>query len=137
MSARRNKYNAVRQYSCGECGIALRPDLAVCPTHGGGSVIKFDSKAEARRWDELRLLQRAGTIGGPISRQYPFTLKTWAGGLETPQEIGKYIADFMWFEPETGQHHYEDVKGFDTPLSKWKRKHCELQYGIKIEVIKA
>lgn len=122
-----HKYNARRAYRCGECGVAVMPELAVCPTHGGGAVISFDSKAEAARWDLLSVQARYGKLHS-LERQVAYPLQV--NGVT----VGKYVADFRY---SNGRDVIEDVKGFDTPLSKWKRKHCELQYGIKIDVIKA
>ena len=85
----------------------------------------FDSKAELIRWCDLRLLQRGGHISD-LKRQVPFVLSV--NGVV----IGKYIADFTYLEK--GESVSEDVKGVFTPLSKWKIKHCEAQYGIKVKI---
>ena len=46
--------------------------------------------------------------------------------------IGRYRADFSYEElTETGgrwDFTVEDVKGFKTPLYRWKKKHVEAQY---------
>jgi hypothetical protein len=95
--------------------------------------ITFASKAEAKRYAELKLLERAGEI--TVLRTQPlFNLRAAGGGPDA--EIGKYVADFGYFIPASGKHVYEDVKGFKTPLYRWKKKHVEAQYGIKIVEIK-
>jgi hypothetical protein len=100
--------------------------------------ITFHSKGEAFRWMELKLLERAGKIT-ELRRQVELTLHAHGfAGAWTP--IGKYVADFSYREirdlpsgsPWTCQRTYEDFKGFDVPLGKWKRKHAEAEYGIKI-----
>lgn len=132
---RAHKFNAKRTYRCADCGAAhsspsKRGERCACL----GEIISFDSTAEAKRWDELRLLERAGRISN-LARQVAYDLDV--APLRPPpydRVVGRYIADFTYREGK--ELRVEDVKGFDTPLSKWKRKHCELQYGIKIEVIR-
>jgi len=55
----------------------------------------------------------------------PFSLEV-AG-----ETIGKYVADFTYNEDD--QEIVEDSKGFATPLYKWKKRHVEVQYKIKIK----
>ena len=77
-----------------------------CACHAGHG---HASKAEARRCNELALLQRAGTIRE--LRQQP---QFWfvIDGRQVKHEGGRrvgYKADFAYFEGET--HVVEDVKG--------------------------
>ena len=91
--------------------------------------IKFQSKLEAKRWGELKLLQKAGTIRN-LERQRRFELTVG----DVP--IGIYIADFSYFE--RGKPVVEETKGYWTDLAKWKRKHFEAEYqGIELRIIKA
>ena len=134
---RPNKYHAKKAHRCGVCGA----EPMACKCHRDvAELLIFDSQAEARRWDQLRQAvgRRAGAVAeGSIERQvaYPLYARMKNGELGF---VGKYVADFRW-RPigKPNELVVEDVKGFDTPLAKWKRKHCELQYGIKIEIIKA
>lgn len=89
--------------------------------------VRFASRKEAARYRELKLLEKAGQIRG-LTLQVPFVLS--AG----PTSIGKYVADFVYEEriDQDWCHRIEDVKGFKTPLYRWKRKHMIAQYGIKI-----
>ena len=84
----------------------------------------FDSLREARRYRDLKLLERAGRIHS-LRLQVPFALDV-AG-----ETIGKYVADFTYHEGD--QEIVEDSKGFATPLYRWKKKHVEAQYKIKIK----
>lgn len=105
----------------------------------------FASKAEARRYGELKLLEKAGKIEG-LELQPKFALVTQlttgtfrGAGLAHAGKfpvIGHYVADFKYFrlEPPTGWV-VEDVKGFKTELYRWKKKHVEAQYGIEITEI--
>lgn len=105
--------------------------------------VRFHSLGEARRYQELRLLEKAGEIES-LELQPVFVLKAplttgtfrgaaraMAGELPT---IGKYIADFKYYDGKAGGWIVEDFKGMDLPLGKWKRKHAEQQYGIKVLV---
>lgn len=86
---------------------------------------RFHSTGEFKRWQELMLLKRAGKISDLV-RQYPLPLK--AHGVWLP--IGRLIIDFAY--AENNKRIYEDFKGYATPLAKWKIKHAEAQYGIKV-----
>jgi hypothetical protein len=68
--------------------------------------IRFDSKAEARRYQELELLQRGRQIRD-LKRQVTFALYGKNGAA-----ICRYRADFMY--EEAGKHVVEDVKGVAT-----------------------
>ena len=87
----------------------------------------FDSKAEARRYTELRALEQAGAITG-LRRQvrYPLT----AHGVK----IGHYVADFVYVQAD-GAEVVEDVKGIETQLFRWKARHFAAEYGREIEVV--
>jgi len=90
--------------------------------------IRFHSKGEARRWSDLKLLERGNHIS-ELRRQVPYELKV--GDVL----IGKLIMDFVYFEK--GVEVNEDWKGAQTPLSKWKIKHFEAQYGKTVRITKA
>lgn len=90
--------------------------------------IRFASKREARRWQELKALAHAGQINS-LERQVPIVLHAVGGRL-----VGKYLADFRYFDVERGREVVEESKGFETELWKWKYRHVEAEYGIKILV---
>ncbi len=85
--------------------------------------IRFDSKKEARYYADLKLLQKAGDIIFFL-RQVSFHLP---GGV-------RHVVDFQEFRRD-GTVHFVEVKGFDTPQGKMKRKMVEAVYPIKIEVV--
>lgn len=92
--------------------------------------ITFDSRAEARRYSELKLLERAGAIRELVLQQeYSLGVKG--------NTIGKYVADFVYIDNETGRRVVEDVKGVRNPLYKWKKRHMKAQYGIDILEVEA
>jgi len=90
------------------------------PTEYDG--VKYHSKKEAKYAHRLNLLKKSGEIIFYL-RQVPVDLP---GGV-------KYRVDFVEFR-EDGTVHFIDVKGFDTPTGKMKRKMTEDLYPIKIEL---
>lgn len=76
--------------------------------------IVFDSMAEAKRWCELKLLERAGEIRG-LSRQIPLPV-TVNGKL-----ICKVVIDLAYWQGE--QRIYEEIKSkFTRTLPVWRLK---------------
>lgn len=88
--------------------------------------IKFDSKKEAKRYIQLKQMERAGLIE-KLQLQVSFVLvdKSVYG-----REI-KYVADFVYFE--NGCQVVEDVKGVKTPVYRLKKRLMAERYGIKIK----
>ncbi len=85
----------------------------------------FDSKLEAQRYQQLKLLWLAGEVLWFV-RQVPF---------EIPGHR-VYKADFVviWASRDVT---VEDAKGCDDPLSKLKRDQVEQLFRLKIELIHA
>ncbi len=79
--------------------------------------IVFDSQAEATRYGELLMLQRAGKIKG-LELQPRFTV--WES-KSTGEKI-VYVADFAYLDIDHIFEVVEDVKGVETPVYKLKRK---------------
>ncbi len=90
--------------------------------------IVFASKSEARRYGELKLLLKAGEIEDlELQPRFPLIVHFW----DEHERIGEYRGDFAYYD-RVGERIVEDVKGFKTPLYRWKKKHVEAQYGIKV-----
>lgn len=91
--------------------------------------IKFDSKREAERYLELKIMERAGAITALVLQpKYELTPKFKKNG-KTYRAM-YYIADFEYIENE--QKVAEDLKGFKTDVYKIKSKLFEYLYpGIK------
>ena len=108
--------------------------------------IEFDSKKEARRYQELLLLQKAGEIY-LLERQKVYELLP---AQREPDTVGKrggvikgklleraveYVADFVYTD-KNGKTVVEDVKGFREggayAVFVLKRKLMLYRYGIKI-----
>lgn len=92
--------------------------------------ITFDSQAEANYYASLKLREKAGEVGG-VELQRPFPLMVASGIV-----LGSYRADFAFWDHTEDRFRVIDVKGFDTPLSKWKRKHVKAQYGFEVEIVR-
>lgn len=97
--------------------------------------IKFDSKAEARRYKVLKGMEQAGEIKD-LQLQPEFELvphyKSPADG-HTVRAL-KYRADFRYIE--SGKLIIEDVKGRRTDVYRIKKKLFEYKYGIPIRETK-
>lgn len=111
--------------------------------------IQFDSKREAARYQELKLLERAGVIS-LLQRQTKFQLipdqhapsnavytKGPRKGRRKPGKLLEkeciYIADFCY--TKNGEIVVEDTKGFRTEAYKIKRKLMLERYGIQIKEV--
>ena len=89
--------------------------------------IKFDSKHEARRYGELKMLERGKAIKGlQLQVTYPLIVN---GIL-----VAKYRADFV-YNDISGAVIVEDAKGFRTPAYKIKKKLMLALYGVKIKEV--
>ena len=108
--SRRNKYHAKRLTVDGE---------------------RFDSYAEYQRWEDLKLLEKAGEIRG-LERQVRIPLKCGADPIKIRSarypngRAVVYIADFAYFEGNARV--FEDKKGMDTRVSRLKRAIVEAMY---------
>mgnify|MGYP004652753597 CR=1 FL=1 len=110
-------------------------------TRGG---VTFDSKREARRYDELLLLQQAGEITN-LRRQVKFVLIPTQrepskigtrGGVKKGRLIERecaYIADFVY--TENGKIVVEDTKGVRTKDYIIKRKLMLYVHNIRIREV--
>jgi hypothetical protein len=85
--------------------------------------IKFASKKEAKRYNELKILREAGKII-LFLRQVPFHLPG----------NSKYVCDFLVFWSDNNVT-IEDVKGFKTENYKLKKRLVESLFPITITEI--
>ena len=87
--------------------------------------IAFDSKKEAARYQELKLLKKAGEIEG-LALQQRFEILPKHGR----NRAVFYVADFVYVKD--GKMVVEDCKGFRTDVYKLKKKMFEYKYDIEI-----
>jgi hypothetical protein len=99
--------------------------------------IKFDSKKEAKRYLELKQLERAGVIYN-LKLQVPFELQpSFKIGNKTIRAI-IYVADFEYYTTDEFalyNHIIEDTKGFRTEVYKLKKKLFAYKYGFEISEV--
>ena len=111
--------------------------------------IEFDSRKEARRWTELKLLERAGEIKD-LQRQVKYILipaqyetieryskkgERLKDGTKLIERECSYVADFVYTDLRTGKKVVEDTKGVKTKDYIIKRKLMLFVYKIKIKEI--
>lgn len=121
---------------------------------------RFDSRAEAKRYGQLRMLERAGEISDircqvvyeliPAHYEYVPTGKIFSRGAKKGQKEYKrvtvelpvkYIADFV-YKDKNGNTVVEDVKGYSDPNSATyakfviKRKLMLWIHGVKVKEVK-
>ena len=95
-----------------------------------GTIRTFDSQKEARRYDELVLLLKAGEISD-LRLQQTFTLQD--GYISVTGDAVRalaYKADFYYYT-KGGKSIVEDVKGVKTEAYKIKKKLMQ-ERGIEI-----
>lgn len=89
--------------------------------------ITFDSRKEAKRYSELKFMERCGLIKD-LELQKPYELQPkFRKNNKTYQKI-TYIADFTYYDIEREQIVVEDVKGYKTDVYKLKKKLFEYKY---------
>lgn len=91
--------------------------------------ITFDSKREAKRYQELKLMERAGAIKD-LRRQVRYELLPAFDVQGKRYRPTTYVADFVY--TEDGKEVTEDVKGMKTPVYLLKRKLFAYKYGVSI-----
>lgn len=106
--------------------------------------ICFDSKKEAKRFCELKILEKAGEISN-LQRQVKYVLIPAQrepdtvgarGGVKKGKLIERecaYMADFVY--EQNGETVVEDTKGFRTTEYVIKRKLMLKVHGIRIREI--
>jgi hypothetical protein len=109
--------------------------------------IEFDSRKEARRYQELLLLQRAGVIRD-LKMQVKYVLipaqyetyerygkkgQRLKDGQRTLEKECSYIADFVY--EENGIEVVEDTKGIKTKDYIIKRKLMLYVHGIRVKEV--
>lgn len=84
--------------------------------------IVFDSKKEAKRYGELKLLEKAGEITD-LATQWPLELQAaFTDNQGNKQRAINYVADFWYFDKKKKKWIIEDVKGVRTTAYIMKRK---------------
>jgi hypothetical protein len=90
---------------------------------------RFASELEARRYQELRLMERAGEIAS-LTLQPRFKLVVGESLICT------YVADFRYLDLKQHVFVTEDAKGVLTPEFKLKAKLMKACLGIDITLVR-
>jgi hypothetical protein len=90
----------------------------------------FHSKGEANRFNELKIMEKAGEIKN-IRTQVKYVLldkipPRW-NNLKGQREIS-YMADFVYNDCKTNRDIVEDYKGYQTDVYKLKKKMLLARY---------
>ena len=122
----------LRAEKAGKAGKAGKSDLPAPRRKYGNQPCwvgdeRFDSGVEAERWMELRLMERAGLIGGLVRQpEFPITVNG--------TKVCSYFADFEYTDGH-GRRVVEDVKSPATAknaLYRLKRKLVEALHGVTV-----
>lgn len=106
--------------------------------------ITFDSKAEAKRYEELKLEQEQGKIRN-LKVHPDYHIQEGYTDPQTGQRVKgvKYTPDFSYERMMTTAPYLnrwvfivEDVKGFETDLFKTKYQMMIERFGIWVDIIK-
>jgi len=90
--------------------------------------LTFDSKREAARYGELKLLARAKVIDH-LECQVSFPI------VINGKRICEYRADFVFVDKSSSSRCVEDVKGVRTPVYRLKKKLVEALYSVTIREV--
>lgn len=93
--------------------------------------ITFDSAREAKRYQELKLLERAGEIRD-LQRQVRYELIPAFDVGGKHYRPTSYVADFVYTDTKTGEEVVEDCKGYRTDIYRLKAKMFAHKFGVSI-----
>jgi len=99
--------------------------------------IRFDSTKEARRYSELRLLEKAGQIRDlELQPRFPIDVRELRD-IAKWINCGYYTADFRYVETATGQVVIEDVKSGPTKTAAYRlrKRLVEAIHGVTISEV--
>lgn len=96
--------------------------------------ITFASKKEAKRYEELKWLQKAKKIED-LQLQKVFELQKGFEDKKSKEKIRPitYVCDFFYYDKEKGWYVVEDVKGVKTEVYRLKKKMFLNKYGDSFE----
>ncbi len=97
--------------------------------------ILFASKAEMRRYAELKILKRSGKIKD-LTLQPRFELCPAFVRHGIKYHPLYYVADFEYYDVEKKRKVIEDVKGVETEVFKIKEKLLAFRHNIELRIVK-
>lgn len=97
---------------------------------------RFDSKAEMRRYLDLRLLLADGQIDDLVLQPRFTLLDAFTDNAGKHQRAIVYVADFAYTDRD-GNRVVEDVKGVETAVFRLKKKLFLARYPeLRLEIVK-
>lgn len=97
----------------------------------------FDSKCEAQRYQELKLLEQAGQIRHLLVHPRYCLQESFTDSAGKKQSAITYVADFKYVEIPAGNWVVEDMKGVETPVFRLKAKMFRKVYpNLDLRIIK-
>jgi hypothetical protein len=111
---------------------SVLPTLEVVEGAAAGSALWFSSKREAERYVELRNDREVAEL--TLQPRYPMHVVNPEGVKVC---IGEYRADFRYqrWQGRVGAEVVEDAKGMRTKEYLAKKRHVEIEYGIRIQEV--
>jgi hypothetical protein len=97
--------------------------------------VEFASKAEARRFNHLKVLERAGRIKD-LQLQPVFVLAPAVVLDGRKKPALRYVADFSYVDLATCKRVIEDVKGMATPVYRIKRHLMKTVLGLEVKEVR-
>ena len=96
---------------------------------------RYSSQREAKRHQDLLLMQRAGLIAAVV-REVPFVLAVGVKieGEKRARPALRYFVDFLYSTAE-GKLVAEDAKGVQTPLYRAKKHLMATVHGIHVREV--
>ena len=95
----------------------------------------FDSKRECLRYQQLKLMEKAGEITDlEVHPSYDVVINGEPVRYSVSKRPISIELDFLYFDKVKGQKVVEDVKGRDNAVSRIKRALFEHIYGIKVKL---
>lgn len=95
--------------------------------------LNFDSKREARRYQELKLLERAGKIA-ELERQVVYELapSVRIKGEQRARPALRFKLDFRYLDLETNLRVHDDAKGFADTAFRIRQHLMKSVHGIDV-----
>ena len=89
--------------------------------------IEFDSRLEANRYCQLKILERAKEIKD-LRRQVEYIIQEGYKKNNKAIRPIKYVADFVYYDFRRNKTIIEDTKGYRNEVYKLKKKIFEYKY---------
>ena len=117
--------------------------MAKRPKYGNKKIeingVKFDSKKESKRYDDLSLMQRAGEISDlELQPKFELIKGVKFGSDARAKPAIRYFADFAYTDTLTGKRIVEDVKSPATkknPAYRMKKHMMLAIHGVEIKEV--